>query len=58
VSCLKQCQRVELRKETGELPKTMPEGVAPEEPTMEEPMMEEPKVEVEQPAPQGLMARR
>ena len=29
-----------------------------EEPMMEEPMMEEPKVEVEQPAPQGLMARR
>jgi len=48
----------ELRKETGELPETIPEGVAPEEPMMEEPMMEEPKVEVEQPAPQGLMARR
>ena len=43
----------ELRKETGEFPEEMPKDLVTEEPAMEEP-----KVEAEQPAPQGLMARR
>jgi len=46
-----------LREETGEFPEKISSDVSPEE-TEKEPMMEEPKAEVEQPAPQGLMARR
>ena len=46
-----------LRKETGEIPEKISSDITPEK-TEEEPIMKEPKAEVEQPAPQGLMARR
>jgi len=48
-----------LRKETGEFPEKISDDVVSEETEDKEtPTMEEPKAEVEQPAPQGLMARR